>query len=140
MAETEKRIENYKVVSCRAKCIGHTHEAYIELFFGNFVVKINPRAKWVVQNEIVEKMNGFKDMIHPDKKDFQFVDGNRRMPFHTLFEVFDIPSIEDGAYFDQITGKYCRVHFEDDRPIAIQHITNSTHVYINELEGNSNAQ
>ncbi len=41
---------------------------------------------------------------------------------YNLFSIFDI-ECEDGAYFDNITGKYCIVVDDGNKVIALEHLT-----------------
>ena len=52
-----------------------------------------------------------------------FVNPKDEFNMYELFRVFDIDP-EDGKMLESLTGKYCRVHFDEQGyPKALQHLT-----------------
>lgn len=55
--------------------------------------------------------------------------------FELLYYIFGIDS-EDGVFFEQIKGKYCRIETDDQfRIVAIKHIIDDYTITIEELQG-----
>lgn len=100
------KTENKQVKRCITKCCGHLHSIEIVLEFDNCTIHINPKRNWFADK-------GVNKLGHKEST----------MPFYELFDVFDI-DCEDSGYFENFSGKYCRlISDEDDRLLAIQHIT-----------------
>ncbi len=110
-------IENYKVEKAHTKIYGHIRSIELELIFSNFCVRINPKRSWFASTGINELGRE-----------------TSYMPFYELFKVFDI-DCEDGASFEKLTDKYCRVVFDDNYNIVqLMHITeDNIHVNIEDL-------
>ena len=99
-------VHNRQVKKVGYRVVGHTHERYIYLFFGDGEVRINPNAPWFVEK-------GFNKL------------GNKEytQPIMQLFSVFGIDP-ENGVDIEELKGKYFRLHTDDksDKIIALQHI------------------